>query len=110
MDAKKEAGKKERTQEELQEIGENLEIPYHVLLQSWFISQTTWKNYQDIAKATDLDSSDVRKFFIGEKKLGKHSLNKLSKIVDFDAQRRLEESLAEEKVKIAKKLLYALNE
>ena len=110
MVAKKEAGEKERTQEELQEIGENLETPDHILLQSWFISQTTWKNYQEIAKATDLDSSDVRKFFIGEKKVGKHSLEKLSRIIDFDEQRKMEEGRAEEKVKIVKNLLYILNE
>ena len=110
MIAKKEAGKKERTQEELQENGDIRETPIHILLQSWFASQTDFKNYGDIAKSTDLDPSDVRKFFIGEKKVGKHSFQKLSRIIDFDAQKKIEESRGEEKVKMVKNLLYALNE
>jgi hypothetical protein len=109
MAAKKEAEKKEKAREGLQDVGENPEIPIHILLQSWFISQTKWKNYGDIAKATDLDRSDVRKFFIGEKKVGMRSFRKLSRIIDFDAQKRIEEGQAEEKIEKVKDLLYALN-
>lgn len=110
MVAKKKADKGEKEQERMRLDEENLDIPIYILLQSWFTSQTKFKNYQEIAKATDLDSSDIRKFFIGEKKVGALSFTKLSRIINFEAQKKIEEGHAQEKAENVNNLLYALND
>ena len=93
--------KEEKKEVEKEEISYNTDLPLHIQLQNWFKSQTKWKTYAEIGKATKIDPSDVGKFFRGDKRPGEKTLQKLSTIIDIEALKQEAKTKIEEKKDIA---------
>ena len=75
---------------------EETELALHHQLQNWFESQTKWKSYAEIGRATKIHATDVSKYFRGVKILGKKVCQKLSTVIDIEVLRQEVEKKGEE--------------
>ena len=95
----------EKREVEIKKVGEETELPLHIQLQNWFKSQTKWKNYAEIGRATKIHATDVSKYFRGVKIPGKKVCQKLSTVIDIEVLRQEVEKKGEEETEIAVKIL-----
>jgi len=95
----------EKKEVEKKVISKETGVPLHIQLQNWFKSQTKWKSYAEIGKATGIDPSDVSKYIRGVKMPGKKVLQKLSIVVDVDVLRKEAKIKGEGKEEISTKTL-----
>ena len=96
-------GREEKKELEKKGSDEETELALHHQLQNWFESQTKWKSYAEIGRATKIDPADVSKYFRGIKKPGKKVRQKLSTIIDIGVLRQEAEKKGEEEKEIGVK-------